>query len=46
MRHTVEEKLMALKERKRKLYQALLDGASGAGGASLSKEDFDFLLGA
>ena len=45
MRHTVEEKMMALKERKLKLYQALLDDASSAGGASLTREDFDFLLG-
>jgi len=44
MRHTVEEKMMALKERKLKLYTALLDDASGAGGAALSREDFDFLL--
>jgi non-specific serine/threonine protein kinase len=44
MRHTVEEKMMALKERKLKLYKALLDDAASAGGASLSKEDFDFLL--
>jgi non-specific serine/threonine protein kinase len=45
MRHTVEEKMMALKERKLKLYRALLEDASGAGGAALTKEDFDFLLG-
>jgi non-specific serine/threonine protein kinase len=44
MRHTVEEKMMALKERKLKLYKALLDDASGGGGAALSKADFDFLL--
>ena len=44
MRHTVEEKMMALKERKLKLYRALLDDAAGAGGATLSKVDFDFLL--
>jgi non-specific serine/threonine protein kinase len=44
MRHTVEEKMMALKNRKLKLYKALLDDASGAGGAALTKEDFDFLL--
>lgn len=44
MRHTVEEKMMALKERKLKLYKALLEDAAGAGGAGLSKEDFDFLL--
>ncbi len=44
MRHTVEEKMMALKERKLKLYKALLDDAAGSGNAALSKEDFDFLL--
>ncbi|HOI17460.1 MAG TPA: DEAD/DEAH box helicase, partial [Geobacteraceae bacterium] len=44
MRHTVEEKMMALKDRKLKLYKALLDDASGAGGVALTKEDFDFLL--
>ena len=44
MRHTVEEKMMSLKERKLKLFKALLDDATGAGGATLSKEDFDFLL--
>lgn len=44
MRHTVEEKMMALKERKLKLYKALLEDTAGAGGAALSKEDFDFLL--
>jgi superfamily II DNA or RNA helicase len=44
MRHTVEEKMMALKERKLKLYKALLEDASGSGGAALSKADFDFLL--
>jgi len=44
MRHTVEEKMMALKERKLKLYKALLEDSSGSGGAALSKADFDFLL--
>ncbi|MFH1019551.1 MAG: DEAD/DEAH box helicase, partial [Pseudomonadota bacterium] len=44
MRHTVEEKMMALKERKLKLYKALFEDAAGAGGAALSKNDFDFLL--
>ena len=46
MRHTVEEKMMSLKERKLKLYKALLEDATGAGGGSLTKADFDFLLGA
>ncbi len=45
MRHTVEEKMMALKERKLKLYKALLEDATGSGGGALTKEDFDFLLG-
>ncbi|MDD2581019.1 MAG: DEAD/DEAH box helicase [Desulfuromonadaceae bacterium] len=45
MRHTIEEKMMALKEQKTRLYKAILeDGASG-GGAGLTREDFEFLLG-
>ncbi len=45
MRHTIEEKMMALKAQKTQLYKAILeDGASG-GGAGLTREDFDFLLG-
>ncbi len=43
MRHTVEEKMMALKEKKLRLYRALLEGAETAG-FSVSKEDFYFLL--
>ncbi len=46
MRHTLEEKMMLLKEKKLKLYKALLDDAGGDTGAPLSREDFDFLLGA
>jgi non-specific serine/threonine protein kinase len=45
MRHTIEEKMMILKEQKLKLYKAILDEGSAGGGASLSREDFDFLLG-
>jgi len=45
MRHTIEEKMMVLKEQKLKLYKAILDEGSAGGGASLSREDFDFLLG-
>ena len=45
MRHTVEEKMMALKERKLKLYKALLEDCTGEGGGALTKEDFEFLLG-
>ena len=35
---------MELKERKLKLYKALLEDAADGGGAALSREDFDFLL--
>jgi non-specific serine/threonine protein kinase len=45
MRHTVEEKMMALKEKKLRLYKALLEDAE-TGGLSVSKEDFYFLLDA
>lgn len=45
MRHTIEEKMMALKERKRQLYRAILEEGSARGGASLTREDLDFLLG-
>ncbi|MCK7479570.1 MAG: hypothetical protein M0C28_21205, partial [Candidatus Moduliflexus flocculans] len=33
----IEEKMMALKEQKLKLYKALLEDAANAGGAALSK---------
>ena len=45
MRHTIEEKMMTLKEQKLKLYKAILDEGTAGGGAGLSREDFDFLLG-
>jgi non-specific serine/threonine protein kinase len=46
MRHTIEEKMMALKQRKLGLYRAVLTGAeTGGGGAALSREDLAFLLG-
>jgi len=45
MRHTIEEKMMALKQRKLKLYQAILEAGTGSGGAALTREDFEFLLG-
>ena len=45
MRHTIEEKMMALKQQKMELYDAVLEGAAhGGGGASLSQKDFEFLL--
>lgn len=46
MRHTIEEKMMALKEKKRALYDAVMGETVQAGkGFSISKSDFDFLLG-
>lgn len=45
MRHTVEEKMMMLKEQKLKLYQAILEDGVGGGGAGLSRKDFEYLLG-
>ena len=45
MRHTIEEKMMALKKQKMELYEAVLEGAAHRGGASLTQQDFDFLLG-
>ena len=45
MRHTIEEKMMALKQQKMELYDAVLEGAAHRGGGSaLSQKDFDFLL--
>ncbi|WP_305042722.1 DEAD/DEAH box helicase [Geoalkalibacter sp.] len=45
MRHTVEEKMMVLKERKQQLFRALLDEGREGGGVPLSREDFEFLVG-
>jgi non-specific serine/threonine protein kinase len=45
MRHTIEEKMMELKTRKRALYEAILqDGAMGSKGAAITRDDFVFLL--
>lgn len=45
MRHTVEEKMMALKQRKLELYDAVMGGVvRRAGQGLLTKADFDFLL--
>jgi non-specific serine/threonine protein kinase len=45
MRHTVEEKMMALKQRKLMLYKALMDAPEKSAGRLISREDFNFLLG-
>ena len=44
MRHTIEEKMMALKARKLELYKALLEDGTASGGSGLTREDFEFLL--
>jgi non-specific serine/threonine protein kinase len=46
MRHTIEEKMMALKKKKLELYKAVLDeSGTGKRGFSITKSDFNFLLG-
>jgi non-specific serine/threonine protein kinase len=45
MRHSIEEKMMALKQRKLELYNAVMAGAvRGSGQGVLTKADIDFLL--
>lgn len=44
MRHTIEEKMMELKKRKRALYDAILSDSAAKGGFAVTREDFDFLL--
>lgn len=46
MRHTIEDKMMELKRRKRALFEAIMQGAADRGaGAALTRADVDFLLG-
>jgi len=46
MRHTIEEKMMELKQQKLTLYQAVMEGSTHSGtSTSITKQDFDFLLG-
>ena len=44
MRHTVEEKMMALKARKAGLFRALMEAPERSGARAISREDFEFLL--
>ncbi len=45
MRHTIEEKMMELKNQKLTLYNAIMDSSAQHGaGIHISKKDFDFLL--
>jgi non-specific serine/threonine protein kinase len=45
MRHTIEEKMTALKARKAGLYHALMDGPEAGADRAITREDFEFLLG-
>jgi len=45
MKHTIEEKMMELKKRKLEIYKAVMEDGSGKKGLSVSRKDFDFLLG-
>jgi non-specific serine/threonine protein kinase len=46
MRHTIEEKMMVLKKKKLELYKAVMEDMSGSRkGLSITKADFNFLLG-
>ena len=47
MRHTVEEKMMALKDRKKALFTVIVEqgeSAAPTGAAGLTAEDFQFLV--
>ncbi len=44
MRHTLEEKMMLLKARKRRLFRALVGEEGAAGTAAISRADFEYLL--
>jgi len=44
MRHTIEEKMMALKEEKLKLFNDIMDNVANKKTSLLSKKDFDLLL--
>ena len=46
MRHTIEEKMMELKKKKLALFNAIMDDSGRSKkGFSITREDFDFLLG-
>ena len=46
MRHTIEEKMMELKQHKLALYEAVMEGSTRSGtSSSITKADFEFLLG-
>lgn len=44
MRHTLEEKIMELKQRKLELYKAILDSPTMTAGFAITREDFNYIL--
>ena len=44
MKDSIEEKMLVLKQKKKALFEAIMQGASGSRGSALTKQDFDFLL--
>jgi len=44
MHHSIEEKMLLLKKNKEELFKAIVDSAGDKTSASISKNDFDFLL--
>lgn len=44
MRHSIEEKIMLLKQRKKALYDAILGVKGAARGVDITREDIEFLL--
>ena len=45
MHHTIEEKILTLQQKKQKLFEEVLEHAENKGRASITKKDFEFLLG-
>jgi len=44
MKDSIEEKMLVLKEKKRILFDAIMNGASGSRSSAITRQDFDFLL--
>lgn len=44
MKNSIEEKMLILKQKKKELFDLIMQGSSGARGTAITKQDFDFLL--
>jgi superfamily II DNA or RNA helicase len=44
MHHSIEEKMMQLKSKKRELFESVMEGAAHKNSEAITKADFDFLL--